>query len=71
MDGAPYDAWFSGAGPVDFGEGACEVIWAAHDTGSPTAVDDELSQYELSTFVIDPKFGAERTDEVQPWGLAG
>ena len=65
----PYDLWLYGSGPTDFGEGSCETIWLAHDTGSAPGVEDSLSQYELATFVIDPKLGARRTEDVQPWGL--
>lgn len=71
MSSQPYDAWFSGSGPVDFGDGETATIWNAHDTGTPPTIGDDLSQYERAVFVVDPKFGAARVEdpESQPWGL--
>lgn len=71
MSSQPYDAWFSGDGPVDFGDGETVTILNAHDTGTPPTIGDDLSQYERAVFVVDPKFGAARVEdpESQPWGL--
>lgn len=57
---------------VFFDRGQCRTFHEVHDKGSPPALESSLSQYEKSTFVIDPRAGALKSDEpeYQPWGIA-